>query len=256
LRLSFDRVADRYDETRVYPAGVPERIAEALGEHFPKGGRTLDIGVGTGRLAVPMKAFGFDIVGVDVSRGMLEKAAGKGLEQLLLADARALPFRDRSFKSSISVHVTHLISDWERAVVEIGRVTEERYASVVTEREGCQLEDLRRTYEDSCAELDCEVGHPGLREKDLAGRIDPIAVLEIADGRDTVGVKDVLERYRARIYSDLWDVPDEVHEHAMRRLEEVYGPRDRLERREKISLVIWDAGSVREYAHQISFACP
>jgi ubiquinone/menaquinone biosynthesis C-methylase UbiE len=256
LRLSFDRVADRYDETRAYPAGVPERIAEALGEYFPKGGKTLDIGVGTGRLAVPMKAFGFDIVGVDVSRGMLEKAEGKGLEQLLLADARALPFRDRSFRCSISVHLTHLISDWERAVGEIGRVTEERYASVVTEREGCQLEELQKAYEDACAELGCEVRHPGLREKDLAQRIDPMAVLEIADSRDSVGVNDALERYRARLYSDLWNVPDEVHAHAMRRLEKVYGTRDRLERREKISLVIWDARSVREYARQISFTCP
>jgi ubiquinone/menaquinone biosynthesis C-methylase UbiE len=256
LRLSFDRIADRYDETRAYPAGVPERIVEGLSEYFPRGSRILDIGVGTGRLAAPMQAFGFDVVGVDLSRGMLAKAKEKGVRRLLLADARELPFRDGSFVGSISVHVTHLIEEWPRAVAEIGRVTNERYASVVTVREGCQLEELQRAYDAVCLELGCEIKHPGLKEMELAQHISPAAELKITDRRDAVSVKDALERYRSRMYSDIWDVPDEVHENAMRHLEEVYGAFECLERRERISLVVWDVGSIREFTDRISFACP
>ncbi len=247
MRASFDRIADRYDETRTYAPGVIERIVAAIERNLPMNGRILDIGVGTGRLAAPMRACGLDVVGIDVSVMMLEKAGGKGLDQLLLADATALPFADRSFPCSISVHLTHLISDWLKVLSEVGRVTSERYASVVTEREGCEVEEIRRTYEEACAELGHEVNHPGLRESDLARAIKPVKVVDIANSRETVLKADVIERYRTRTYSYHWEVPEQVHGHAMDRLEEIFRPVTSLERKERVYLIIWDVESVREY---------
>jgi SAM-dependent methyltransferase len=252
VRASFDRIADRYDETRAYPAGVIERIAAAVEGNIPMNGRVLDIGVGTGRLAAPMRACGFDVVGIDVSSMMLGKARGKGLDQLLLADAMALPFPDRSFPCSVSVHLTHLISDWLKVLSEVGRVTSERYASVATEREGCEVEEMQRTYEEACAELGHEVKHPGLRERDLARIIKPVKVVDVADSRETILKADAIDRYRTRTYSNIWEVPEHVHNHAMDRLEETYRPITTLERKERISLIVWDAESVREYAARAS----
>ena len=254
MRASFDRIADRYDETRAYPAGVIERIAAAVAGSLPMEGRVLDIGVGTGRLAAPMRTCGFDVVGIDVSSMMLGKARGKGLDQLLLADAMALPFPDRSFPCSVSVHLTHLISDWRKVLSEVGRVTSERYASVATEREGCEVEEMQKTYEEACAELGHEVKHPGLRERDLARIIKPVKVVDVADSRETILKADAIERYRTRIYSNIWEVPEHVHDHAMHRLEETYRPITTLERKERISLIVWDAESVREYAARADLA--
>jgi SAM-dependent methyltransferase len=247
VRMSFDRIADRYDETRAYPAGVTEGIIMALERSLAKEGKVLDVGVGTGRLAAPMRSAGFDVVGIDVSRRMLEKARRKGLSQLFLADARALPFLDSSFEYSLSVHLTHLVSDWVQVLSEIGRVTSERYVSVATESTGCQVEEMQRAYEAACADLGHEVKHPGMRERDLIGRMRPAAAIEVADSVEGVMTADAIERYRGRIYSDLWGVPDDVHDHAVRRLEELYGASQRLQRRERISLIVWDAETVREY---------
>ena len=248
VKASFDRIADRYDETRTYAAGVIEGIVAAIVENISVDGHILDIGVGTGRLATPMRACGFDVVGVDVSRMMLGKARGKGLDQLLLADAMALPFPDRSFPCSVSVHLTHLISSWSKVLSEVGRVTSGMYASVATERDGCEVEGMQRAYEEACAELGHEVKHPGLREGDLARIIKPVKVVDVADSRETVLKADTIERYRTRIYSNIWEVPERVHDHAMDRLEERYRSITTLERKERIRLLVWDAESLREYA--------
>ena len=248
MRVSFDRIAERYDETRAYPAGAVEKIIEALGRTLSKDGTFLDIGVGTGRLAAPMKESGFDVTGVDVSRGMLERARARGVDGVVMADARTLPFPDRAFDYSVSVHLTHLIHDWKRALREIGRVTSDKYATVATERDGCQVEELQRAYEDCCAESGHIVRHPGIRERDLMAHLPPFETVSVLDRVDSVGTEETIARYRERVYSDLWEVPEEVHLGAVRRLEERYGDRERLDRRQKISLIVWDAGAVRDYA--------
>jgi SAM-dependent methyltransferase len=248
ISISFDRIADRYDETRTFPAGVAARIVDAIGPFAPKPGPILDVGVGTGRLAAPLRSGGHEVVGVDVSDRMLRRARGKGLDDLLLADARMLPFPDGSFGCSVSVHVTHLIRDWMTALAEIGRVTDGWYASVATDRQGCEVNEVQMAYEKACAESGHEVGHPGVRERELTDLVKPSDVIEVATCAESVPAEDVIERYRSRVYSDLWDVPDMVHEQAMVRLEERFGPVSRLERREGITLVVWEAAAIREYA--------
>jgi ubiquinone/menaquinone biosynthesis C-methylase UbiE len=82
-----------------------------------RSGRVLDIGTGSGRLAIELaKARGcsFDIVGLDVSENMLIKArenarqAGVGNKiRFVLGNADALPFADRSFDLVISYASLH-----------------------------------------------------------------------------------------------------------------------------------------------------
>src|SRR5262249_26241028 len=50
--------------------GVPVCVAEAE----RSGGPVLELGVGTGRIAVPIAAAGIEVIGVDLSAGMLEVA--------------------------------------------------------------------------------------------------------------------------------------------------------------------------------------
>jgi SAM-dependent methyltransferase len=70
-----DRIADLYD---AWAGGVfatddcVDRIAELAGT-----GRVLELGVGTGRVAVPLAERGLQVVGIDASTAMLDRLAAK-----------------------------------------------------------------------------------------------------------------------------------------------------------------------------------
>ncbi len=163
--MSFDRIADRYDETRSLPKDVMGQVVNALEMVVDSRRPILDVGVGTGRFGLPLQVRGQEIVGIDISEKMLGKARAKGLEGLVRADVCRMPFRDKAFGAATSVHLMHLISDWRCALGEIVRVTSERYVTVASYREDSPAETMRLFYERRCKELGHEVRHPGLRER-------------------------------------------------------------------------------------------
>jgi SAM-dependent methyltransferase len=86
----------------------------------------LEIGVGTGLIALPLAERGVDVTGVDLSEPMLRqlirKANGRVPFPLLRADATRLPFGDAAFGAAYARHVLHLIPNWDVAVHELCRV--------------------------------------------------------------------------------------------------------------------------------------
>jgi SAM-dependent methyltransferase len=68
---AYDRIARVYDP---WSASVVEDVPFYVEEAVRSGGPVLELGVGTGRIAVPIAAAGIDVVGVDLSAGMLEVA--------------------------------------------------------------------------------------------------------------------------------------------------------------------------------------
>lgn len=101
------------------------RLIPLLLAEIPQDGRCLEIGVGTGRIALPLVRAGVSIVGVDISREMLRRLvinAGGSTPPIAIADATRLPFKDHGFGSAIASHVLHLIPNWEAAVDELFRV--------------------------------------------------------------------------------------------------------------------------------------
>ena len=62
-------------------------------------GPVLELGCGTGRVTIPLARAGVDIVGVDRSPSMLERARRKSRKPIrfVRSDIRSLPFRPRSF---------------------------------------------------------------------------------------------------------------------------------------------------------------
>jgi len=71
-----DRFADVYDEWYDDPVATDAAVA-ALVAGVPAGGRVLELGVGTGRLALPLVTAGLDVTGLDASAAMLERLAAK-----------------------------------------------------------------------------------------------------------------------------------------------------------------------------------
>jgi SAM-dependent methyltransferase len=122
---SFDRAAAYYDETRGLTDEAVGRQTELLAGELHGRGRTLEIGVGTGQVALPLAQTGIRIVGLDLAEPMLrvliEKAGGLPFP-LVLGDATRLPFADRSFGAGVARWVFHLIASWRMALAEIVRV--------------------------------------------------------------------------------------------------------------------------------------
>lgn len=105
------------------------RLIPRLVGEIPQEGRCLEIGVGTGRIALPLAGAGVSMVGVDISREMLNRLVDKpgGSNALIaVADATRLPFAADSFASAVAAHVLHLIPNWRMAVEELIRVVRPR----------------------------------------------------------------------------------------------------------------------------------
>ncbi len=73
----FDRIADSYDETRSLAPDVTEATARMLARELRGRGRCLEIGVGTGRVALPLHARGIPVAGIDLSARMIGRLVEK-----------------------------------------------------------------------------------------------------------------------------------------------------------------------------------
>jgi SAM-dependent methyltransferase len=124
--VSFDRAADRYDETRRMTSESSRATVELLGSELRARQPCLEIGVGTGLISLPLHDAGVGMVGLDLSAAMLrklvEKAGDRATFPILQGDATLLPFRDAAFGGAIARHVLHLIPRWQDAVAELVRV--------------------------------------------------------------------------------------------------------------------------------------
>jgi ubiquinone/menaquinone biosynthesis C-methylase UbiE len=104
LRRQFDNLAPRWDEIR-----MPDHLQafeRALDQVEPPPARALDLGTGTGdgAVAIARRFPETEVVGVDISRAMVEAARRKtppdlaGRVRFDVADASALPFDAAAFE--------------------------------------------------------------------------------------------------------------------------------------------------------------
>ena len=113
-----------------------DSIIEAFLAELSTYNRVLEVGVGTGMFAIPLQERGLNVVGVDISSGMLSRGLDKGLNDSFLADVLRLPLGDRSMDATYSVHLLQFIQNWRGALREIARVTREAYYALAIRPEG------------------------------------------------------------------------------------------------------------------------
>jgi SAM-dependent methyltransferase len=124
----FDDVASVYDET--LPGHVVEHYAEKRAQFVlrasPPPGRVLDVGCGTGVLVARLAALGYEVVGLDPSRGMLDVMKKRAPEVAAVQGSGAeMPFEEGEFDLSLSIATMHHIADPDavrRALGEMVRV--------------------------------------------------------------------------------------------------------------------------------------
>ena len=250
--VNFDRAAAFYDATRALPDGVAEQVRDAVVGRVGArpGTRFLEVGVGTGRFALPFVRAGHAYCGVDLSTAMLgalrEKLiAGPALPaqpRLACADAMALPFRPGVFDVVLLIHVIHLVDDHLETLAEVRRVLRPNGRVIISTNEYAEQE--RRDAEGGrmpmgarlvTSQWNAIVTELGMdrrwRERGqwisdaaltadlerLGASVERVVLAHYQDRPRTA--REVAAAHRDRIYSSDWPIPDDVHAEAARRLD-------------------------------------
>jgi SAM-dependent methyltransferase len=125
-------------------------------------GPVLDVGCGNGRYLDALQARGVDVVGCDLSLGMLASA---GNHRLVNADASRLPFRDGCFAVVLAAHMLYHVLDPAETAKELRRVLAPKGVAIVVTNGTGHLRSLRDLVEAAVADSD-----PGWQMLDPATR--------------------------------------------------------------------------------------
>ncbi|WP_456329175.1 class I SAM-dependent methyltransferase [Archaeoglobus sp.] len=123
-------------------SSLPEVWKDVLSNVFERKMRILDVGTGTGFLALLLAELGHEVVRIDLSNGMLEVArerarkAGMNIE-FKIGDAENLPFGNDSFDAVICRHLLWTLPNPQKAVKEWSRVVRNGGRVVVIEGKWC-----------------------------------------------------------------------------------------------------------------------
>jgi len=144
-----DEVAEEYEDVRFSGGGElidqreKEAVLSALGP-IEEGHRVLEVACGTGRFTTMLADQGAHIVGIDISREMLEqgrqKAAEAGLSdtvEFVRGDASRLPFPDDHFDTVVAMRFFHLMDDPAPFLAELCRVSSIRCSSTRSTAAAC-----------------------------------------------------------------------------------------------------------------------
>lgn len=240
--LSFDPVAHLYDDTRGYPAGVSEAIADGMVRYGPlvSGADILEIGIGTGRIALPLLERGINVTGVDISARMIERLRAKyaaeraarpeaplGRLTVRQGDMTALPFATGTFDAVVAVHVLHLVSQWRQALDEALRALRPGAPLLLGQdvAHGSQVaHPLQDEWVDIMRDLGAEprrLGAASFKEilTEARGRGLRIEEWLVADWTIPHTPAEGFSDIASRSWSLTWLVPDDLFAESVRRLE-------------------------------------
>jgi len=228
----FDRVADCYDATRAFPPGIEpavvDGIVRALREVAPAP-TVLEVGIGTGRIAVPLTAAGARVIGVDIAPAMLARLRAKHPTlPVLIAEATRLPFAPARFDGALFVHLLHLLSDPGAALRAATQVV--RPGGVLLYGRTDHSTSPLRAVVARARELAREIGGVSLGASDwhreanrsFAEHARAIGARTsdtlLARWREQSTAREVLDALAGRVYSSTWVISDAVMPELLRRL--------------------------------------
>lgn len=230
----FDQAAGYYDETRGFPPGVDHEMARFLASAagLRAAHRVVEIGVGTGRIALPVAKYVGLLVGVDLSTAMMRRLlekhqlpeyAGSAIH-VVQGDVMRLPLASDGFDAAIATHIFHLIPSPEAAAAEVARVLKPGGLML-----NCRNRHQERTFEPMLDAWDAAV------QDDIQQRVvrswSQSHTLFADMGWPQVGDEwvfqyhfdrtpaQLLEQYRRRVFSSLWSLSDEMWQRGVQAME-------------------------------------
>lgn len=217
--IAFDRAAEYYDDTRGLSDDGVRHTTETLAEVFRGAGPVLEVGVGTGQVAIPLHDAGVHVVGVDLSRPMLSKllakAGGGPPFPLVEGDATSLPLADEAFAGAYLRWVLHLIPDWQAVVREIARVLAPESAFVAAlGAYGGYRQEMQARFAEITGISNQPAGLAWNGWDQLDAEVASAGMQKLPDIRFTDQDRDNLEHFMQAIegnrFSWTWAVPDAV----------------------------------------------
>lgn len=213
--MSYDRIAERYDATRGYSPAGTARITEILTGEFDGRDRVLEVGIGTGQLALSLHAAGVDVAGVDRSVPMLskvgEKAGGEPPFPLVVGDATEMPFSEGAFGAAYFRWILHLIRDWRDVMTEAVRVVGP--GGVIAGEIGGfagSKNEVQRHFEELAGVVSVPIGLPWsaweLLDDYMVSLGCRVRVLPAFDDPDPQSLAAFIQSTQDNIYSWTWDL--------------------------------------------------
>ena len=114
----YDGLAEWYDREFANDGPARQAVLCLLGAG---NGRLLDVGCGSGAHTAAIAERGWEVVGVDISEDLLERARKRGID-VINADATAVPFPDASFDAVVSMWTHTDVDDFGAVTCEVSRV--------------------------------------------------------------------------------------------------------------------------------------
>ena len=240
--IRFDRIADRYDETRGGVQRGLDLAAPVLAHLRP--GPVLEVGVGTGVVAAPLAAAGHPVVGIDLSLPMLVRAQERLGPCVALADGYHLPIAKGSVANALIAWVLQLVPDIPAFLVEVARaVAPGGRVAVIPSLGRWDPDGITEIVFSATDVLRPRRDTPGHVVEDArrAGLRHVITVPTVAH-REDGSPADTARRIEEREWSIFWDLPDdtwaEIVEPAIAALRALPEPDRVRERRSRHDVVI------------------
>lgn len=230
--MSFDRVANCYDATREMPphakVAATAGIIGALRAVAPQP-TLIEVGIGTGRMAVPLAEAGVRVAGVDVAVAMLARLRAKRPDiAVAIANATHLPFSEGTFDGALLVHILHLLPD---AVAALRAATDVvRPGGILLYGRTNYAESPRRQLIARAREVAQELAGIDLgsgdwhraanhafaeHARDIGARVSEST---LARWRERGTGREYLAALSGRVYSSTWSIPEAVMPELLRRL--------------------------------------
>jgi len=181
--------------------------------------KILDVGTGTGFLALLLADSGHEVTGIDMSDGMLNVAKEKAQDMCLkihfkIGDAENLPFDDQTFDGVICRHLLWTLPNPEKAISEWIRVTKQggkiavidgvwdnkgigKYISKVSWMLHVVIKEKRNPIKNNHYQKNVQKKLPyvkGIDGKEIASFLPNLGLIEISV-RDLGYIKEIQKKY-------------------------------------------------------------
>jgi len=214
--VNFDRAVPYYDNTRGFPPGLDAQSAALIAQaaDLKDTHTVLEIGIGTGRMALPLSTHVGTVYGADISTGMLGELLAKRTDERVFptqADAARLPYPANSLDGVLVSHVFHLVADLPGVVAELERVLKpDGVVAHCWSHDGGALYPLRQAWRQTT-----DHGGTGDRWQIAQTILDDSGwthrTTQTLDYIRQQTPISVIEKFERRIWSSTWHLTDAEH---------------------------------------------